>query len=395
MQEVFFDREVCGGDEVWVGDGGGDGECEWEVGSEAVYEGCGCHAVWLLVFYGYVSNGLCREMLYGGSPNPSSRDSAGSNLSHLFFSIAAALYTLLSLIIHACTGVMAPRRMPIARASLQAAIEHISSTPGSFSLVDADDGWPFPRDSRSGIHLAILDSSFNPPTFAHQAIISSSYPVQANPYTARLLLYTPKNAAKTPTASDATPLQRLEMMSLLSSSLRSLQASKTQQESIATALIHAPTFVAKASILRSYLVNELNLGQRGEEAELSFLVGMDTLLRIFDPKYYPEGEMRTKLEGFFLPPPRGAGANLVSARRGTTLADREFEENLLKRDDVKPWVENGKVRVLGDGRDGWENVSSTLVRECVRKSDWESVNKLLGEGMSMYIQKEGLYFASN
>lgn len=290
---------------------------------------------------------------------------------------------------------MPPHRMPVSRASLQAAIEHISSTPGSFSLVDADDGWPFSRNSQSDIHLAILDSSFNPPTLAHQAIISSSYLGQSNPYTARLLLYTPKNAAKTPTARDATPLQRLEMMSLLSSSLHSLEASKNQEESIATALIHAPTFAAKASILRSYIVNELNLGQRGEEADLSFLVGMDTLVRIFDPNYYPEGEMQTKLDGFFLPPPRGAGANLVCARRGTTPADREFEENLLKRDDIKPWVENGKVKVLGDGRDGWEDVSSTLVRECVRKSDWESVNKLLGEEMSLYIQKEELYFASN
>lgn len=338
---------------------------------------------------------MCREVLYGGLPNPSSRDSTGSNLSHPLFSITAALYTSLSLIIHACTEIMPPHRMPVSRASLQAAIEHISSTPGSFSLVDADDGWPFSRNSQSGIHLAILDSSFNPPTLAHQAIISSSYLGQSNPYTARLLLYTPKNAAKTPTARDATPLQRLEMMSLLSFSLHSLEASKNQEESIATALIHAPTFAAKASILRSYIVNELNLGQRGEEADLSFLVGMDTLVRIFDPNYYPEGEMQTKLDGFFLPPPRGAGANLVCARRGTTPADREFEENLLKRDDIKPWVENGKVKVLGDGHDGWEDVSSTLVRECVRKSDWESVNKLLGEEMSLYIQKERLYFASN
>lgn len=289
---------------------------------------------------------------------------------------------------------MPPRKMPVARAAIQATIERISSIPESFSLIDADDNWPFSRDSQSGIHLAILDSSFNPPTLAHQAIISSSCPGKGNPYTARLLLYTPKNAAKTPTVSDATPLQRLEMMSLLSSSLRSLQTSKSKPESIATALIHAPTFASKASILRSYLVNELSLGQRGEEAELSFLVGMDTLVRIFDPKYYPEGEMQTKLEGLFLPPPRGAGANLVSARRGTTLSDREFEENLLNRDDVKPWVDNGKIRVLGDGHGGWEDVSSTLVRECVRKGDWESVNKLLGEGVSRYIQKEGLYAVS-
>lgn len=50
MQEVFFDREVRGGDEMWMGDGGGDGEREWEVGRNGVHEGCGCHGVWLQVF---------------------------------------------------------------------------------------------------------------------------------------------------------------------------------------------------------------------------------------------------------------------------------------------------------------------------------------------------------
>lgn len=33
-----------------MGDGGGDGEREWEVGRKGVYEGCGCHGVWPQVF---------------------------------------------------------------------------------------------------------------------------------------------------------------------------------------------------------------------------------------------------------------------------------------------------------------------------------------------------------
>ncbi|WVQ75168.1 hypothetical protein IAR50_004778 [Cryptococcus sp. DSM 104548] len=282
--------------------------------------------------------------------------------------------------------------MPIAHGVIQGIIERVISTPNSFSVIESDDAWPSSSTTAdSKIHLAVLDSSFNPPTSAHQSIASSSFPRSneegANDYTARLLLYSPKNAAKTPTGKDATPLQRLEMMSLLASSMRSVSS---QQKGIATALIHAPNFSSKASILRSHLLSSLG-PVRGMQAEITFLVGMDTLVRIFDPKYYPTGEMHGILRGFF----EDSGARVVSARRGSSEQDRLFENQLLGRDDLKSWVGSGKVRVLGDGHDGWEEVSSTLVREGVRKGDWGGVKKLVGDGVATYIQREGLYNASD
>ncbi|ODO00662.1 hypothetical protein L198_02985 [Cryptococcus wingfieldii CBS 7118] len=284
------------------------------------------------------------------------------------------------------------RKMPTSHSAIQGVIERVMATPNAFSVVESDNAWPSSSTSAdTKVHLAVLDSSFNPPTSAHQSIASSIFPRlgedKVDGYTARLLLYSPKNAAKTPTGKDATPLQRLEMMSLLASSMRSASLRK---ESIATALIHAPNFSSKASILRSHLLSSLG-PVRGKEAEMTFLVGMDTLVRIFDPKYYPTGEMHGILREFF----EDSGARVVSARRGTSEADRVFEKDLLGRDDVKGWVGDGKVRVLGDGHDGWEDISSTLVREGVRRGDWSSVKKLVGDGVATYIQREGLFNGSD
>ncbi|WVO13721.1 hypothetical protein L204_101343 [Cryptococcus depauperatus] len=291
------------------------------------------------------------------------------------------------------------RTSVMSRRSFQSIINHINSTPSSFSLIQADDDWLLSlNDSREKeVHIAILDSSFNPPTKAHLALASSSPPQMSSSkvlkqpsYTARLLLFTPKNAAKTPLASDATLLQRLEMMSLLASSLRS---SNSGCEPVAIGLVHAPNFVNKAQILREYLIDTLGK-QKGEEVRMSFLVGMDTLERIFDEKYYPSGEMNNQLNNLFETPPTGAGARLVSARRGSMEESRRLENDLMARPSIAKWVEKGNVSILGNGGEGWEDISSTLVRQAVRQEDWKMVEELVSEEIGEYIRRERLYAVS-
>ncbi|WVF68658.1 hypothetical protein IAT40_003429 [Kwoniella sp. CBS 6097] len=362
--------------------------------------------------------------------------------------------------------------------SMKATIDHISSTPGSFALVHSTDHWPLPRSIpqssassssalslthassstsstrsaqavRRRVHIAILDSSFNPPTLAHQAIAFSKFPpptptttsastapsacsspasISDGPpeYNARLLLFSARNVEKTLKSTDATPEQRVEMMSILSSN----RQQSNPHESVGVGLINEPTFVGKAAIIRSYLASLPHLKgkekeEEGEEVEvdLSFLVGTDTLVRFFDPRFYPPGQMDSKIEDYFAPyqTPRksssdsalasesddgnlgaqdssrsnlnrsGSGAYLVSARRGKDSTVRALEEEIMNRDGISQWTQAGKVRLLGTGHEGWEEISSTRVREAVKSKDWERVKDLAGKEIAVYIQSEGLY----
>ncbi|WWC65644.1 uncharacterized protein I303_108265 [Kwoniella dejecticola CBS 10117] len=299
--------------------------------------------------------------------------------------------------------------------SLHETINRISSTPGSFQLISSPPNWPRPNSSSgssqsSDLHIAILDSSFNPPTSAHRQIAFSAFPPPSltapsprevrddaasssstrhpGPYTSRLLLFSARNVEKTSKASDATVAQRLEMMSILS---RSHPDTNT-----AIGLINEPTFVGKSSIIRSYLStqpipgppneNEDAQGDRELDVKLSFLVGTDTLIRFFDPRFYPPNQMEDKLEEYF-----DSGSYLISARRGKDSTDRAIEEEILNRDGAKQWVQSGHLRLLGTGNEGWEEISSTKVREAVSKQDWELVDDLVGQDIREYVRKEGLY----
>ncbi|RXK36354.1 hypothetical protein M231_06391 [Tremella mesenterica] len=180
-----------------------------------------------------------------------------------------------------------------------------SSTP--FTLIHAPPQWPHPPNaSTSKVHISILDSSFNPPTTAHLALICAPFPPitdisnpsptipkspdhsqiptkrndeypdieedvkmndtyhengysirveergkedrQKGDYTTRLLLLSLKNVDKTPSSTDATPQQRIEMMVLLSK-----EVEKKTGQSCAVGICHEATFVGKNKVIREYL----------------------------------------------------------------------------------------------------------------------------------------------
>ncbi|WRT69472.1 uncharacterized protein IL334_006458 [Kwoniella shivajii] len=305
--------------------------------------------------------------------------------------------------------------------SLQETIHRISSTPGSFALVSSTPSWPIspciskkePNGSKTSsslppIHISILDSSFNPPTTAHQSIAFSTFPshyptsssssstssssssngpsTSPPSYTARLLLFSARNVEKTLKSSDATPSQRVEMMSILSNT----RSNSNPDEAVAVGLVNEPTFVGKASIIREYL-SSLNLHLQERRIDLTFLVGTDTLVRFFDPRFYPENKMEEKIKEFFSPYPEGSGAYLVSARRGADDTDRALEDEILNRDKVRQWVSQGKVRLLGTGHEGREEISSTKVRQAIVTRHWEQVERMTGKDIAKYIREKGLY----
>ncbi|KAK4683961.1 nicotinamide-nucleotide adenylyltransferase, partial [Tremellales sp. Uapishka_1] len=244
--------------------------------------------------------------------------------------------------------------------------------------------WPYPSSPASSSashltpHIAILDSSFNPPTTAHLSISLSSFPSLPTPhaYTSRLLLFSLRNVDKklraNPTSSEATIAQRIEMMILHAKAMEK----RAPHEPIAVGLLNEPTFVGKSRIVREYLA-------KGNEAtRLTFLIGSDTLIRFFDEKYYPPGQMDGLLRGYF-----ESGSGVVNVRRG----EDQVEEEMVGREGVKEWVENGALRFLGDAEitlDGG-GVSSSRVRKAVAKR--QSVEGLVIPEIAEYIDAHKLY----
>ncbi|KAJ3415570.1 hypothetical protein HDV05_004621 [Chytridiales sp. JEL 0842] len=151
--------------------------------------------------------------------------------------------------------------------NLTSALLPTSST--SLSILNHLSGLANPR-------LCILDSSFNPPTLAHlHLLLQSSRNANENlpAFDTYILLHATSNADKPPTQDLH---HRLSMMSLTAQSFNRLHAS--QHKKVYVALTTAPLFIQKSSTIHHHLPN----------AEQHWILGFDTIIRLLDPKYYPE-----------------------------------------------------------------------------------------------------------
>lgn len=138
----------------------------------------------------------------------------------------------------------------------QQAVNRLLAGTSRFELVYCTHpSWPLPpshqiqRNESDPLNVAVLDSSFNPPTIAHAALASAphSEPTLARPNPIpRLLLLSISNVDKTPKAGDATPVQRLEMMVSLADEL-------SKSAPVAVGALNEPTFVGKSTLLLDQL----------------------------------------------------------------------------------------------------------------------------------------------
>ncbi|KAI1445808.1 Nucleotidylyl transferase [Annulohypoxylon stygium] len=255
--------------------------------------------------------------------------------------------------------------------------------------------------------LLVLDSSFNPPTLAHQQMALSALSEyrqaasgssnNGNDKLRVLLLLAINNADKAPKPA-AFP-QRLAMMyifaqDLLASTTVAAQttdvtsSSDSECEAVDIAVTTEPYFHAKSGAVASS-----DFYQGPEPVEQVYLTGFDTLIRIFDPKYYPDNSMARVLDPFF------AHAQLrvsmrTDAEWGDSAAQLAYLEGLrrgeLERVGGKTaWVD--RVQMVEGRRDGEEVVSSTKVRGAVLRQDWDALKKLVSEGVTNWIRQEGLY----
>lgn len=190
------------------------------------------------------------------------------------------------------------------------------------------------------------------------ALINSLIPGkgEGEDYDARLLLLSVKNADKTLKATDATYIQRLEMMRLLAGHVRPSSAN------VAIGITNQPTFVAKSASLLSFLrpcVPETPL------FELSFIVGMDTLERLVAPRYYTSEESMMESLNRFLSP-QCDNSIVVCARRnvGNEGDDAGAAEDTLK--PAREFIQTGRIKLMDIGADE-STFSSTNVRKLVKE----------------------------
>ena len=177
---------------------------------------------------------------------------------------------------------------------------------------------------------------------------------------------------------------------------------------IAVSALNFPTFVGKSVIVHRWLQSHLNIREQDSvhtSTTLSFLLGSDTLTRLFLPKYYPPSsafpeigpDMDAQLEYFF----ETDHSKMVVVRRYISSEDRDKEQTFVHDDPrCQRWVEHGGLRFVDE--DGGERgvrrgeemgeISSSIVRKTVGEKGYDGVgNDLCVEGVREYMQVKGLY----
>jgi len=280
----------------------------------------------------------------------------------------------------------------------------------------------------SPLKISVLDSSFNPPTLAHLALASLSpdaycqstlpagsadTPGVTSGFDARLLLLSVRNADKGLKPTDATYVQRLEMMIHLADAVVPDSSSHNATNSdphtaaesnVAVAIIDEPTFVGKERILTEFLRAHLaSLAQSSSPessaratalesppqvaAELTFIVGMDTLERILAPRYYPSyADMRGSLKQFMSTSRLVCSRRIIPGQLSSAQVYKEKEIMALAKD----YLDILRLTVVDIGEE-IEAYSSSEVRKRVGERDASFWTRMVTPDIAKYIRLEGLY----
>ncbi|KAK2463413.1 hypothetical protein APHAL10511_004499 [Amanita phalloides] len=280
--------------------------------------------------------------------------------------------------------------------SIAAAITRLNSRLSSLELVHSPHpSWPLPPSHPPArpLAIAVLDSSFNPPTLAHLALANALRPRALANYDARLLLLSVLNADKTFKPGDATYVERVEMMHLLSHDIT------RTPDNVAVAIINEPTFVGKSKVLLSFLRQRLQVVANSDNngycpsVQLSFILGFDTLERLVAPRYYGSAEqMLLVLRRFFSPAPEGDDSYVVCARRGDTSLKIETERSKSDPSDLqhaREFLGSDRIVMIDIGAEE-SMVSSTAVRSAIGSGD-PSWKTYVPNSIAQYIIQNRLY----
>ena len=270
------------------------------------------------------------------------------------------------------------------------------SQPPMELVYASQTNWPFGSmaaqefNANRPLRLSVLDSSFNPPTRAHLALANARRPQErplkddqpglqeGNNYDAKLLLLSVKNADKKLKPGDATYLQRLEMMALLTKHMSPTSTAVTTggapspaaTANVAIAITDESTFVGKSEVLLAFLRQKLlSLSASPKDIELTFLVGQDTLERLFSSRYYSSDAVMTKaLHRFLSPAPEGDNSRLVSATRAPGTSSNEHKSAITSY-LVHQYLSSGRLTIVDIGEEE-STYSSSAVRNAIALEEY-------------------------
>ncbi len=229
----------------------------------------------------------------------------------------------------------------------------------------------FVRRATQGIaaphqRLGVFDSSFNPPQNAHVEMMRLAQ--EKFNLNEMLLLLAKVNVDKE--EFGATLEQRLLMMLCIAE----------EHPDYSVAVVSHARFVDKAAALRADKTP--NRDSEGavypESTEIYFILGYDTLVRLFDPKYY--ADMPAELERLF------SMAQFIATNR----KEHSIEEmrQLLAHHEAQPFAHKIHLLPLDDFH---ASLSSTEVRR--RIAAHEPYEHLVPPKVAEFIRRAGLYGA--
>ncbi|KAL7004779.1 hypothetical protein EMMF5_005694 [Cystobasidiomycetes sp. EMM_F5] len=226
--------------------------------------------------------------------------------------------------------------------------------------------WPIKQGaspSDKPLKIAILDSSFDPPTRAHYAIAA----FESEHYDAHLLLLSSVNADKGTKGKPghANLQQRTEMMELMAK--RMAANGDIKCETIAVATLAAANYADKAPIVLDLLRGSPALASR--PICLTFFIGFDTVVRLFAKRYYndSEEELERVIDKFLV----DNDCDVICIRRPehTSAKDAVTEEEgeLCSRPYVKRYMQMHKLRMANIP--AANGISSTKIRNSLKQTE--------------------------
>ncbi|WFD36674.1 nicotinamide-nucleotide adenylyltransferase [Malassezia cuniculi] len=210
--------------------------------------------------------------------------------------------------------------------------------------------WPGKANAR----IAVLDSSFNPPTRAHLALATLGVDDRTE-FDAHLLIYSVRNADKG-FGSGASLAQRAEMMTCLARDVEDClkQRSPHHEPNVAVALVDEPLVFAKSTLVHSYV---------NDSPRLFWVVGSDTLTRVFNPKYYAsQDDLAARSERFF----GQEGTSMICVDRPQQQGsshDDAIDDLFAHSAVARAWRDAGRIELRTIGAQE-ATYSSTKQRRC-------------------------------
>ncbi|WFC98922.1 nicotinamide-nucleotide adenylyltransferase [Malassezia yamatoensis] len=297
-----------------------------------------------------------------------------------------------------CTGLLPKARSRVLQDALDRFTETISQESAPRIRIVYSTNAERPSNG-SAQHVAVLDASFNPPTRAHLALaqLPRSVSDKKQVFDAHMLIFSVRNADKGKgRPGDASMLQRLEMVELLARQLES----DLPSPNISVALVDEPLVFAKSTLIHSYW-------DQSPAPRLYWLMGSDTLTRVFQSKYYgSQARLEQWTTQFFEKeqsvilcaerPKESSQGQAHSAQQSSLQQESEEVRQLLTSPGpAHDWYERGSIELRTINSDAaWQ--SSTAVRKFLRTSQQDSPSKqqlssMVPDTLVDYLQTRGIY----